>query len=267
MATNANVKKALLAKLNVTPQRLSQIAKKRKEELPMSTEQAVYTLAHENGIDLSKHLSKDETTEVRGLVSHLRSATPVNAVATKNGKTAATKKTTSKVVVVSIAGVNVEKLPGMTAGHAKEAKMMAEKVYPILYVFENAARDLISRVLRANIGDDWWDNAVPQKVRDKAAQRKKDEAKDPWHGKRGAALIDYLDLSDLPSIVAAPKAWPHLKPFFDRPSWFQELVNELNVSRRVAAHMNPLETDDVKNIEAAFRKWAKVLKAKESLIP
>ena len=73
--------------------------------------------------------------------------------------------------------------------------------------------------------------------------------------------------TDLPLIVTAPKAWPHFKNFFDRPSWFQELVNELNVSRRVAAHMNPLEDDDVKNVEAAFRKWAKLMKAKADLIP
>jgi hypothetical protein len=31
--------------------------------------------------------------------------------------------------------------------------------------------------------------------------------------------------------------------------------------------MNPLEDDDVKNVEAAFRKWAKLLKAKADLIP
>jgi hypothetical protein len=145
--------------------------------------------------------------------------------------------------------------------------MMAERVYPKLYFFENSGRDLITRVLKDAIGDDWWDKVVLPKVRNKAAGRKADEAKDPWHGKRGAALIDYLDLSDLPLIVTAPKARPHFKKFFDRPSWFQELINELNVSRRVAAHMNPLEEDDVKNVEAAFRKWAKLMKAKADLIP
>jgi hypothetical protein len=31
------------------------------------------------------------------------------------------------------------------------------------------------------------------------------------------------------------------------------LVGDLNVSRRGAAHMNPLEAHDVKNVEAAFR--------------
>lgn len=37
--------------------------------------------------------------------------------------------------------------------------------------------------------------------------------------------------------------------------------------RRVVAHMNPVAGDDVKNIEAAFRKWVKTLKAKEKLLP
>jgi hypothetical protein len=117
------------------------------------------------------------------------------------------------------------------------------------------------------VGPNWWDEVVKKELRDKAAKRKQDEAKDPWHGKRGAAPIDYLDLSDLSLIVSGSKAWPHLKSVFPRISWFQELVNELNVSRRVAAHMNPLEPDDVKNVEAAFRKWAKLLKAKQDLLP
>lgn len=31
--------------------------------------------------------------------------------------------------------------------------------------------------------------------------------------------------------------------------------------------MNPLESDDIKNVEAAFRKWTKLLKAKQDLLP
>lgn len=264
MATNAAIRTALLAKLDVTPQRLSQLVGKRKAELPMSTEQAVYTLAHEHGIDVSKHLGGDGTAEVRALVAQLRSRA---AEGPAPAKPKARNGSAPRPVLITIAGINVERLPGLTAAHAKEAELMAEKVYPALYVFENSARDLISRVLKSGVGDDWWDKVVPRKVKDKAAGRKRDEKKDPWHGKRGAALIDYLDLTDLPSIVSAPLAWPHMKAFFDRPSWFEELVNELNVSRRVAAHMNPLEPDDVKNVEAAFRKWGKVLRAKADLIP
>jgi hypothetical protein len=265
MATNATVKKALLAKLKVTPQRLSQITKKRKEELPMSTEQAVYTLAHENGIDLSKHLSKDETTEVRALVSQLRSAAPSVSVAT-NGRSAPARKTAPKPVVVTIAGVNVEKLPGMTAAHAKEAKMMAEKVYPTVYVFENSVRDLIERILKAQFGGDWWTKAVPGKVQTTATNHKDAEKKDPWHSQRGGRDIDYVFLVDLWAIIK--HQWKHFKDLFPSQSWAETLItSDMNVSRRVLAHMTPLDGDDVKNLEAAFRKWAKQLKGVEDKLP
>jgi hypothetical protein len=38
-------------------------------------------------------------------------------------------------------------------------------------------------------------------------------------------------------------------------------------ARRVIAHMNPLAADDVSNIETAFRKWVKQLKAVEDQLP
>jgi hypothetical protein len=265
VATNAAVKKALLAKLKVTPQRLSQMAQKRKSELPMSTELAVYTLAHENGIDLSKHLSKEETTEVRGLVSQLRSSIPATTAAT-NGKSAATKKTTPKPVVVTIGSVNVEKLPAMTAAHAKEAKMMAEKVYPTVYVFENSVRDLIERVLKAHFGADWWMKAVPGKVQTTAAAHKDAEKKDPWHSRRGGREIDYVFLVDLWAIIK--HQWKYFKDLFPSQSWAESLItSDMNVSRRVLAHMTPLDGDDVKNLEAAFRKWAKQLKGVADKLP
>ena len=40
-----------------------------------------------------------------------------------------------------------------------------------------------------------------------------------------------------------------------------------NVSRRPLADMNPLSVDDVTNVEVAFRKWVKQLRAVENLIP
>jgi Swt1-like HEPN len=266
MATNAAVKKALLAKLNVTPQRLSQLAQKRKQELPMSTEQAVYTLAHENGIDLSKQLTKEETSEVRALVSQLRAGSRVTTAAS-NGRAARAKKATPpKPVLVTIAGVNVEKLPGMTAAHAKEAKLMAEKVYPTLYVFENSLRDVIERVLKAQFGADWWTTAVPGKVQTAAKDHKAAEKKDPWHGQRGSREIEYVFLSHLWDIIK--HQWKCFKDLFPNQAWAETLItSDMNVSRRVVAHMTPLSADDVKNIEAAFRKWAKQLKAVEHLLP
>jgi len=38
------------------------------------------------------------------------------------------------------------------------------------------------------------------------------------------------------------------------------VTHDMNVSRRVVAHMNPLAVDDIKNVENALRKYEKVLK-------
>jgi hypothetical protein len=41
----------------------------------------------------------------------------------------------------------------------------------------------------------------------------------------------------------------------------------MNIHRRVVAHMNPLAPEDIRNVETAFRKWGKQLKAREDKIP
>ena len=41
----------------------------------------------------------------------------------------------------------------------------------------------------------------------------------------------------------------------------------MNVPRRVIAHMNPLEENDIKGLESDFRKWIKQLKAIEDKLP
>jgi Swt1-like HEPN len=265
VATNRELRKELLKRRKFSPQRLSQLVKKRKDELPMSTELAIYTLAHEAGIDVSRYLTDAETAEVRNTIRDLKSAS--GAAAASNGGRRAKATSTKKETVISIGGVNVERLPGMTGPHADDAKRMAEKAYPALYVFENSARDVIAGVLGAAYGPDWWRKAVPKDVREKADKNRKDEEKEAWHGsRRGARDIDYVLLTDLAKIVRV--RWKDFEQIFPRASWFEELVSgDMNVPRRLIAHMHPLAKDDVNAIEAAFRKWAKQLKAKADKLP
>lgn len=265
MATNQIIKSALLKKLGVTSQRLSQLTNARKRELPMSTEHAVYTIAFENGIDIAKELGPDETAEVRRLLSDLRSngGRPSTPQPVKPAKTASK---VARTVKVTIAGVDAGTIPALKPSHGSEAKTMSEKVYPTLYIFENSVRDLIERVLKAAFGPRWWTTAIPRTVQATAAQHKADEKKDPWHGRRGAREIDYVFLNELWAIIK--HQWKHFAPLFPDQAWVQTLITrDMNVSRRVLAHMNPLSADDVSNIETAFRKWANQLRAVENLIP
>jgi hypothetical protein len=265
--TNHDVHKTLLTKLDVSRQRLSQRAAALKKELPMDTPDAIYAIAFEEGVDIASYLSAEETEHVRRIVSELR--TLRGMAATVEHKKVSSKRAvaTPKPALISIGGVDVERLPGMSARTAQEAKTMAEKVYPAIYVFEHSARQLIVAVLTARIGPEWWERVVPRRIRQAAQERRDGEERDPWHGRRGATMIDYTQLTELPGIVGAGDAWPHFAPIFTRQSFFEELVNDINVSRRVAAHMNPISGEDVRHLEVAFRKWAKTLKAKQGLIP
>jgi hypothetical protein len=266
MATNAKIKKALLDKLGVTPRRLSQLAKARKQQLPMSTEHAVYTIAFENGIDVAKELGPETTTEVQRLVSLMRSSGSSNASSSANNVTSKARAGGSKVVKVSIAGVDVGKIPALNPSHATEAQMMAERVYPLVYIFENSVRDLIERVLKAQFGSDWWEKGVTKDPKETAKKHLEAEKKDPWHSKRGRRPIDYVFLNELWAIIK--HQWKLFSPLFPDQPWIQTLITrDMNVSRIVLAHMNPLGDDDVKAIEASFRKWVRQLEAVESLIP
>lgn len=262
MATNKVIKNALLKKRGITPQRLSQLTNARKRELPMSTEHAVYTIAFEHGIDIAKELDAEETAEVRRLVSALRSNGTIKPE--PKGPMKPTKVT--KTVKVTIAGVDIDTIPALKPQHTSEAKVMAEKVYPTVYIFENSVRDLIERVLQAQFGANWWTTAIPGTIQKTAAKHKADVKNDPSHGRRGTREIDYVFLVDLWAIIK--HQWKHFKALFPNQAWVETLItNDMNVSRRPLAHMNPLSVDDVTNVEVAFRKWVKQLRAVENLIP
>ena len=143
---------------------------------------------------------------------------------------------------------------------------MAERVYPTLYFFENSVRDLIERVLQAPFGSDWWTVAVPGSVQKTARKHLEDEKKDPRHSGRGSREIDYVFLNDLWAIIK--HQWPYFKALFPNQAWVESLItSDMNVSRRVLAHMTPLDSDDISNIENAFRKWVKQLQAVRDQLP
>jgi len=235
----------------------------------MSSEDALYVLAHQNGIDIAKRLDNETVARVATYVSRLGGR--ING---EDGKSrAGGKKEASglrqRLVRVAVVGLNIDQFPGLSEKHAQEAKVMAEKVFPALYVFENSARDVIVRVLDSRVGKDWWDDQkiVAGGLSREVARRIAAEEKEGWHSSRGTHPIQYVDLTDLPSIISAPHSWPHFEKIFPRQSWVSALFEDMNVSRRVVAHMNPLAEADIKQVEAGFQKWARHLKAIESELP
>ncbi len=258
------LRRELLRKLNVGERRLNQIIAARAAELPSTNDEALFTLAYENHLRLQNYLTPEQIAATRLLVQ--ASGAPAPAPSKTDGWRAPRKKA-AKTLSVTIAGVKIGDIPGLKQSHAAEAKVMAERVYPLLYFFENSVRDVIELVLVDKHGAGWWDTAVPVKVREAAAEIKAKEQKDTWHSKRGRRPIDYLLLTQLWKIIHA--RWKDFEPLFPQgQAWVQSMIeNDMNVSRAVFAHMNPLEEDDIKNLEASFRKWVRHLSAVAGNLP
>ena len=264
MATNQAVRAALLGQLGVTRQRLSQLASQRKAILPMTTEDAVYTIAVDNGIDISRFLAEDDTARVRAIMAQLRSASQ-----TRISNTAEPTKSRDggqRAPVSQLAGVNVDCIPGLSKADVQAARRIAESAYPMLYLFENSLRGIIELVLSHHFGPSWWSKSIPNSVRQSATIRKSSESKDAWHKSRGSRDIDYVDLLDLWTIVN--HQWGYFKKLFPRRSWIEDIItSDMNISRRQIAHMNSISVGDVKNMEAAFWNWIRQLKGVSHLIP
>src|SRR5690242_7551582 len=85
MATNRELRRALLRKLGVTPQGLSHRVQKKIKQLPMNTSEATYVIAHDEGLRLGDYLTQDELANVRHLQAQLRQAGPAPTPFRENG--------------------------------------------------------------------------------------------------------------------------------------------------------------------------------------
>jgi hypothetical protein len=135
-----------------------------------------------------------------------------------------------------------------------EAIQMAG-VYRILYVFENSVRNLVMKVMSSEHGDKWWELKVGYTIKKKVSDRIKKEYKNRWHGKRGAHPIFYTDIEDLKSIITTN--WKSFKNFFPNQQWVTVRIDEIEMSRNIVAHNNPLEKRDIQRLEIYLGDWIK----------
>lgn len=136
---------------------------------------------------------------------------------------------------------------------AKASRMAA--VYTAITAFENSARRLISSVLLEQVGADWWEECVPNKVREKAQGRRTEEAKVRWHTPRGDEPLNYTEFGDLISIMN--QNWDKFEPFIRSLDWARQIMAILERSRNVIMHSGELETEDLERIGVNIRDWIK----------
>lgn len=141
---------------------------------------------------------------------------------------------------------------------AKEARKMSE-VYSIIYVLENSFRQLITDTLQKRHGADWWNEVViPSDTRKNVENRLSQEEENRWHSRRGSHRIFYTDFSDLGRIIISN--WSDFKNIFKKQHRLQTKLEEIELSRNIVAHSNPLPDKEVRRLRLNFDDWKTVLK-------
>jgi hypothetical protein len=238
------VREQLLSKLGITKQALSQRAKKLKETHgPMTTDEAVYVIAHMEGVDLSRHLPLANLDRVRALVPRpipRQTGQQPQPVSKPPRRTARRPRS----------------YPLVSQSLARSAVSLGHDVYPVLFLLESSIRGFISTRL-SKTGTNWWDTLVPSAVRNNVARTIKKEARFPWREKRGKHPLYYANFADLKEIILANIS--HFSDVVVNAEWFKVHMEDVYMARNNLAHCVPLSKDDVAEINKMYRDWARML--------
>ncbi|MGO9038176.1 MAG: Swt1 family HEPN domain-containing protein [Steroidobacteraceae bacterium] len=256
MATDSALRKALLAKLKVTRQALSQQVQKKRAQLPMTTEEATYIIAYEKGLKIHNYLSAEVVGQVRALQAQLRHASVGGDPGPSSGR--AKHQSPTRKREVRFANKTRVTSSMLSAGKLAEAQEMAT-LYPILYVLENSMREVVKRVMGAKYGQNWWETQlVSGKLKSAyqtAAGRMKTESRQRWHQRRGDHPVDYVGLDELGDIIMGKHDVFFTDMLATDVDWFKHFMRELEPSRNVLCHMNPLSKTNARDLTTKLERW------------
>lgn len=125
-------------------------------------------------------------------------------------------------------------------------------IYTAIHAFENIVRQFVVKTMQEKHGADWWEKA-PKKVRDRANNRKTEEAKINWHSPRGEAEINYCDFGDLSSVIITN--WESFEDLLPEREWAKTILDVLEKSRNVVMHGGMLDQVDIVRIGVNIRDW------------
>ena len=138
-----------------------------------------------------------------------------------------------------------------------DAERMSE-FYKLFYALENDIRELIESTLLDSRGEEWWENVVPQVVRENVKKNIEREAAEGLPP-RSDREIDYTTFGELGEIVR--ENWDVFSGMFSNASRSRVLrvINRLNLVRGPIAHCNFLPEEEAIRLKLAVRDWYKLM--------
>ena len=130
-----------------------------------------------------------------------------------------------------------------------QAREMARH-YELFYCVENFIRDTVCARLREVAGETWWDDVVPQEVRENAARNRSKE-EEAAITPRSDDMIDYTTFGELAKVIEAN--WDEFGDVFSNKKALVRVLGGLNLLRAPIAHCSPLADDEVSRLELGIK--------------
>jgi hypothetical protein len=242
------VREKLLTKLAISHQGLSKRARRLKEKYgPMTTDEAVYIIAHLEGLDLSRYLPLQSLERIRSMIPRETKNREFDREASPKAKPKQKKR-------------NKISYPLVTSSFIHKVNAIAEDEFPKVFILENSIRSLIRLKLSA-VQNDWWPKLIPGQVLENVGRLLKKELKYPHREKRGKELLMYCNFDDLKKIIIDETNFPHFQNVIIDSGWFRVKMEEVYMARNNLAHSILLSKDDIATINVFFNQWARLLES------
>ncbi len=206
---------------------------------------AALVVASNKDININKYASAEELSAIR------------QSLPARGSNTNPEPATNSKTKVKKLKIENGFPDPFIDANVISSAHRNAE-LYPIMYIFENSVRNVVSIVMQNEYGEDWWELKVKDKIKDAVKIRQAEEKQYPWHSQRGAAPIYYTDISDLRTIINTYNKV--FKKIFGKIPQVELWIEEIEKTRNILAHNNPVSKKDRDRLSVFAKDWSELAK-------
>jgi hypothetical protein len=146
-------------------------------------------------------------------------------------------------------------IPQFDIGMRANAASMSA-YYEIFYMLENHIRSTITNVLEEAKGSNWWDDCVPENVRNSATHNLQREL-DAGVSRRSTDLIDYITFGELGEIIKSN--WDQFGSIFSSKKGLEKVLASLNLLRGTIAHCGMLSEDEVLRLKLTVRDWFRLM--------
>jgi HEPN superfamily Swt1-like protein len=134
------------------------------------------------------------------------------------------------------------------------ARRMAD-FYVIYYALENSIRRLISERLREKHGPNWWNDKVPEGVRNEVAKKQKEE-RDTTMSIRSEDPLAYTNFGELIPIFSAN--WSDFSDTLRSEKAMYQILSQFNKIRNTVAHSCELNDDEITRFKLSVKDWFRI---------